>query len=273
MKNIKIGVLLVAVIAMVGMSSCKPSGGGYGKVTDATVAQFKDAIGKGGATLVDIRTPEEYNKEHIEGAILINWKKRTFRNYVLNLSQDKPILIYCRSGNRSGKAASALQALGYSNIINLNKGIKQWKIEGMPLVTEDSKANQDFQVKAKSTNNDVDAVLAKMAKGGLGNQHDVTNDDFKKALAMSGATLIDVRTQKEFDEGHIEGAKLIDWKQRSFKDLMGKINKDKPVLIYCRSGNRSGKAASTMLAMGFKEVYNLNKGIKGWKAANLPLAK
>ncbi|HFA51381.1 MAG TPA: rhodanese-like domain-containing protein, partial [Bacteroidetes bacterium] len=46
---------------------------------------------------------------------------------------------------------------------------------------------------------------------------------------------------------------------------------DKPVLIYCRSGNRSGKAASAMQALGFKNIYNLDHGIKGWLADGLPV--
>lgn len=274
MRNTKIGILLISLITIIGLSSCSNSGmKSLGTVTNSTVEEFKSAINNPGATLVDIRTQKEYDAGHIEGSIMIDWKKRSFRNYVLNIPQDKPILIYCRSGNRSGKAASALQALGYTNIINLQKGIKQWKVEKQSLVTNNSKENMAFQSKAKSTTNDVDAVVAKMAKGGLGDIHNVSVDNFAKSMNLKNVTLVDVRTQKEYDEAHIEGASIVDWKQRSFKDLIAKVDKKNPVLIYCRSGNRSGKAASTMQALGFKNVYNLSGGVKAWKAAGKTLVK
>ena len=94
---------------------------------------------------------------------------------------------------------------------------------------------------------------------------------------------IDVRAPKErysdniFDEvgkpyGYIEGTPLnINWKdQEAFKAGLAKLDKNKAYGVYCRSGHRSGNAMKMMHDMGFKEVYNLAGGMKGWLKAGYP---
>jgi len=260
------------------ISSCKTdlnkaNNASLGKVYDVSTTDFQKAMLLSDATLVDVRTPEEYAEGHIEGAININWYKRTFRNYVLNIPQDKPILIYCRTGNRTSKTATALQSLGFKEIYNLDKGIKQWKIENTPTTIEDTQKNINFQKIATNTTNDVDAAIQKTASAGMGKIHNVKAVDFLKALTLPNATLVDVRTPKEYNHEHIKGAINIDWYKRGFKDSIQTIAKDKPVIIYCRSGNRTSKAASAMQALGFQDIYNLNKGIKDWKKNGLALVK
>ncbi|MEZ5030799.1 MAG: rhodanese-like domain-containing protein [Saprospiraceae bacterium] len=53
-------------------------------------------------------------------------------------------------------------------------------------------------------------------------------------------------------------------------EALQRLPKDKPVFVYCRSGNRSGQAMDQMKKMGFREVYNLQGGIGAWSAAGLP---
>ncbi len=258
------------------LSSCQtdsktPHNLSLGKGYDVSTLDFQKAMELSEMTLVDVRTPEEYTEGHIEGAININWYKRTFRNYVLNIPQDKPILIYCRTGNRTGKTATALQSLGFKEIYNLEKGIKQWKIESAPTTIEDTQKNKDFQKFAATTNNNVQTAIEKAASAGSGKIHNVSALDFQKAISLSNATLVDIRTPKEFNVEHIKGALNIDWYKRGFKDSIQILAKDKPIIIYCRSGNRTSKATSALQALGFKEIYNLDKGIKDWKKNELPL--
>lgn len=85
--------------------------------------------------------------------------------------------------------------------------------------------------------------------------------------------LLDVRTAREFASGHIQGAKQIDFYGADFKERIGELDREVPVYIYCRSGNRSGQAASMMKQMGFKEVYNLQGGVGAWARRNQPLAR
>ena len=79
---------------------------------------------KEGAKLVDVRTPAEYAAGHIEGAI--NLPLSTIESRAGELGdQSKPIILYCRSGNRSGRAAKLLQRLGFSAVHNLG-GMSSW---------------------------------------------------------------------------------------------------------------------------------------------------
>jgi rhodanese-related sulfurtransferase len=78
--------------------------------------------------------------------------------------------------------------------------------------------------------------------------------------------LLDVRTQEEYDERHIEGSTLIPVGE--LESRLGEISdyKDKPVLVYCRSGNRSVTASNVLIDNGFTEVHNLLGGIGAWNS-------
>lgn len=103
---------------------------------------------------------------------------------------------------------------------------------------------------------------------------DVNVADFELIMdTIPNGLLLDVRTDNEFAQGHLRGAQQIDFYRDDFADALEKLDKDQPVFIYCRSGNRSGKAAKQMKAMGFSAVYNLEGGIGAWSKRNKPVAK
>ena len=97
----------------------------------------------------------------------------------------------------------------------------------------------------------------------------LNNEEFKEKLKIQDIQLIDVRTPQEFSTGFIPGAINMDINQSDFSKQIEKLDKDNPVLVYCRSGARSRKAAAVMAAEGFV-VYNLDKGILNW---NGPVVK
>jgi len=82
--------------------------------------------------------------------------------------------------------------------------------------------------------------------------------------------IIDVRTPGEFAEGHIENASNLDFYSETFRDELNNLDKNKPYLIYCRSGRRSGNALNIMEEFNFREVYNISGGIIEWKAKGFP---
>lgn len=89
--------------------------------------------------------------------------------------------------------------------------------------------------------------------------------DYKEKMAeLKNAVLIDVRTPGEYSEGHLKGAKNINWNDPSFDGEVAKLDKKKPIFVYCRSGGRSGSATSALRNMGFTEVYDLQGGIMNW---------
>ena len=117
----------------------------------------------------------------------------------------------------------------------------------------------------------ISILISSCAIGQITNDIDI--DEFRKKMVSEKYVLVDVRTEKEFDDGHIEDALNIDYFSDTFSDEISNIGLENPVLVYCRSGNRSGKSMKIMSDLGFKEVYNLIGGIKGWKAKNNRLIK
>ncbi len=89
--------------------------------------------------------------------------------------------------------------------------------------------------------------------------------EFKTEIAKGEVQLIDVRTPEEFLEGAIPNALNININDDSFEAEIQKLNKTKPVYIYCRSGARSQKAAKKMIELGFIEVIDLEGGFLSWK--------
>jgi phage shock protein E len=74
--------------------------------------------------------------------------------------------------------------------------------------------------------------------------------------AFAKEVVIDVRTEQEFQTGHIDGALLIPHDQIAQKIASAKISKDDHVVLYCRSGRRSGMALDTLKSLGFSNVEN-----------------
>jgi thioredoxin 1 len=100
-----------------------------------------------------------------------------------------------------------------------------------------------------------------------------TGEFSEKTKKIPGAAVIDVRTPEEFVKGHLQNAINIDWNGNDFDKQILKLDKSKPVFVYCLSGRRSADAASKMRADGFNEVYELEGGIMKWRAASLPESK
>ena len=85
--------------------------------------------------------------------------------------------------------------------------------------------------------------------------------------------ILDVRTPAEFAQGYIENAINVDFYSKTFPDELNKLDKEKTYLLYCRSGNRSGRTLKFMEELQFKTVYNMTGGIRQWIAEKRPITK
>lgn len=92
----------------------------------------------------------------------------------------------------------------------------------------------------------------------------------EKIKSTETALILDVRTPEEFSKGHLENAQNIDINGANFGEEVAKLDKTKPVFVYCLSGGRSASAAAQMRSEGFTKVYELEGGIMKWRAENLP---
>jgi rhodanese-related sulfurtransferase len=84
-------------------------------------------------------------------------------------------------------------------------------------------------------------------------------------------TVIDVRTQEEFAEGHIAGAKNVNFNSPTFLERM-KEYEGKSILIHCAAGGRSARALEALPKGSFGEIFHLNKGFNGWVEAGKPVS-
>ncbi|MGV9004342.1 thioredoxin domain-containing protein [Flavobacterium sp.] len=91
----------------------------------------------------------------------------------------------------------------------------------------------------------------------------------EKLNATLDPQLIDVRTPEEYAVDKINDAKNINWNGDNFVSEVEKLDKSKPIFVYCKVGGRSAQAAEKLLELGFKQVYNLDGGIMKWNAAGM----
>lgn len=97
--------------------------------------------------------------------------------------------------------------------------------------------------------------------------------EFQKAIEKEGGVILDVRTPQELYSGAIENASTIDFYDQDFERKISKIQKDKTVFVYCKSGGRSSQAAKLLVKSGQAKVVNLSGGIMAWQATQLPLMR
>ncbi len=101
-------------------------------VTDLKPAAFKAAIDEGKARLIDVRTPGEYSSGHLAGSVNIDWTGHDYEKAFGELDPKVPVLLYCRSGGRSGQAMEHLRSKGFT-VQHLEGGITSWQQAGYPV--------------------------------------------------------------------------------------------------------------------------------------------
>lgn len=92
----------------------------------------------------------------------------------------------------------------------------------------------------------------------MSHEIDITSEQFKNKIEKDRGVIIDVRTHGEYNEGHLKQTDFqYDYLNGEFQQQLGSLDRDKTYYLYCRSGNRSGKAARIMKMQGFKNVFNV----------------
>jgi len=95
------------------------------------------------------------------------------------------------------------------------------------------------------------------------------NADKVESLLKSDKSiqLVDLRTPQELQAtGFIDGAQNINFNSPDFSAQMSKLDKNKPVMVYCAAGSRSGRSVPQLVKMGFAKVYNYTGGMNDWKS-------
>lgn len=93
---------------------------------DLSSSQFEEKIAKKGVNVIDVRTPAEFRKGHIKGAVNLDLSAFDFQKKILELKKEGNYFMYCRSGARSAVAARLMSQKGFKNVFNLDNGIMSW---------------------------------------------------------------------------------------------------------------------------------------------------
>jgi rhodanese-related sulfurtransferase len=124
--------LIASFAAIILLAGCSSTGSAT--TVNLNVSEFSQKITEPGVIILDVRTPEEFASGHIEGALNIDFNSGNFANEITRLNPSETYAVYCRSGSRSGQAASIMHKAGFHDVSNLNGGVIDWTNDGLPLV-------------------------------------------------------------------------------------------------------------------------------------------
>ena len=93
---------------------------------------------------------------------------------------------------------------------------------------------------------------------------DINSDELELMIKKEDLVLLDVRTPTEYINGHLISAVNINYYGENFDDEIDKLDKLKPIVVYCKSGGRSSKSALKLVEKGFEKIYNLKGGFDQW---------
>ena len=104
-------------------------------VQSITAEEVKQALdAKADVIVVDVRTPEEYNRGHLEGSLLLPIDTVSKQAVSVLKDKNKTLYVYCLSGSRSVQATDILLKLGYPKAFNMTSGLLAWRAKGYPLI-------------------------------------------------------------------------------------------------------------------------------------------
>lgn len=123
---------VVVVLVVVAAAAC--SADPDSAVDVVSPEEAYDVLSENSAAIVlDIRTPEEFAENRIEGAVNIDFYAADFEDRIAALDRDANYVMYCRSGNRSGQARPVFETLGFADVADVDGGIVAWHEAGLPV--------------------------------------------------------------------------------------------------------------------------------------------
>lgn len=97
----------------------------------------------------------------------------------------------------------------------------------------------------------------------------ISPEEMQSLLELNDVQIVDVRTPEEYKDGFIQNSQNIDYNSPTFDEDITKLDKSKPVILYCKSGGRSAKCTEKLKDAGFVKIYDLDGGITQWKFKGL----
>lgn len=232
-------------------------------------ADLKARVDANDATMliVDIRKAEDYAKGHIKGAVNVPFAK--VNEYLDKLPADKELIVYCYTGQTAGQTVAIMNMYGY-NARSLNLGFDSgWvKKNNFPV---DTTANE---LPANVTPAKPDAKIAEVLKAYYTNMpehtYKISSADLQKLIENGDdIQIVDLRKPEDFAKGHVKGAVNIPFGE--VNKHFGEFPKDKPVFVYCYTGQTAGQTVGVLNVLGIN-ARSVHLGFDlGWNAEKFPV--
>lgn len=193
------------------------------------VEHLEDEVASG-AMVVDVRSSQEFAAGHIPGSVFVG-VGTSFATWMGWLAPyDRDVVLIAADVAQAEEALTMLHRIGIDRVVGYHTGVQAWRNSGRHVETLDVTKP--------------DRVMAEQERGG-------------------GPTVLDVRSEGEFTDGHIEGA-LHQFVGTIAQGEMPDKGQDEEIVLVCGSGYRSTVAASLMMANGFHNVRNMAGGMTAW---------
>tara|TARA_A100000164_G_scaffold67194_1_gene55824 strand:- start:2027 stop:3448 length:1422 start_codon:yes stop_codon:yes gene_type:complete len=198
------------------------------------IEEFKNFLLNPEIILLDVRHQKDFMNKHIPNSIFIGLNG-SFAPWVGSIIEDtnKKILLITPEG-REVETLTRLSRVGFDNCLGfLNGGINEWENQGNPIAS-------------------IETIKSK---------------DFVDILKLNKINILDVRSESEFDNKHIEGA--INFPLNSLQEMYNEIKYEDKLYVHCAGGYRSVIAISILMKLGFKAMTNITKGFNEILKCNL----
>ena len=223
-------------------------------------------------TILDIRTAADYAKGHVKGAVNLPWGTAISDN-LANIPNDKPVFVYCYSGQTAGQTVANLNIAGFnarSVKYGWNFGISKVESVEEVTVTEASTfagAVTEINADVQATMDSYYAGLADVADSKYKN-YKISEDSLKEMIdTEEDFYLLSIRKKDDYDNGHIKGANNLPYGTAMFEGFAS-LPKDKTIVVQCYSGQTAGQTTAVLRLLGYDAV-SLNGGMG--TEANAPI--
>jgi rhodanese-related sulfurtransferase len=198
--------------------------------------------------ILDVRIKEEFDSGHLDSAVLIPVDDLEVRYG--EITKNRPIIVYCKSGRRSAKAADLLVGKDFSPVYEMIGGIDAWISKEYPVIVENSASGTTEVIEINYIT--ADELNAKLNK----------NEDI---------IILDVRSEDSYMIEHIKDAVNIPYSE--LEGRTGDLDNTKEIIIYCDNYDcgLSKNAVSLLVKVGFKNVLALEGGIESWQDKGYPV--
>ncbi len=241
--------------------------------------------------LVDVRTPQEYQRGHIPGAIHLPWEENTVggvsQRYLpatalrhrfaeAGITPENEVVVYCETGARSAHAYWAFRLAGYSRVRNYEGSWAEWSRRETVAAQPAAEVQAEEQAPTQAPTAPAETPARRITRDQLLAQAraqvpEIDVQQVKELLDRGEkVTIVDIRERDEWVQGHIPGARFV---PRGFLELrIEEVQPDReaPIVVYCAGGVRSLLGARDLKAMGYKNVYSMQGGFTQWKNNGLP---